>query len=183
MHMLLHLPFLGLALFSSSAPAMTIPQGASLTTRQGTSLILPPSDSSSFNATSNSGFACTRRTTQKVLPRFADCAGALRFLPTDPTIASFYNAEGEGEIQLPMFESYKTCTIIVTLSPALSSVQSSWVAIHAAAMELNAACQDVRLTGLASGFTYVDSRDGIKVTMQGSRYGVGDGPSNATETA
>lgn len=180
--MLLHLPFVGLALFSSSALAMTIPQGASLATRQGTSLTIPP-DEGSFNATSNSGFACTRRTNQRVLPRFADCAGALRFLPTDPTIAKFYNAEGEGEIQLPMFESYKSCTIIVTLSPSLSSVQSSWVAIHAAAIELNAACQDVRATGLASGFTYVDNRDGIKVTMQGSRYGVGDGTSNATETA
>lgn len=182
MHMLLHLPFFGLALFSSLALAKTIPLGASLTTRQGTSLTTPPTDSS-FNATSNSGFACTRRTNQRVLPRFADCAGALRFLPTDPTIANFYNAEGQGDIQLPIFESYKTCTIIVTLSPALSRMQSSWVAIHAAATELNMACQDVRSTGLASGFTYVDIREGIKVTMQGSRFGVGDGTSNATETA
>lgn len=82
-----------------------------------------------------------------------------------------------------MFESYKTCTVIVTLSPAVSSVQSSWVAIHAAAMELNEACQDVRSTGLASGFTYVDGREGIKVTMQGSRHGADGGASNATATA
>lgn len=182
MHMLLHLPFFGLALFSSLALAKTIPLGASLTTRQGTSLTIPPTDSS-FNATSNSGFACTRRTTQAVMPSFANCAGALRFLPTDPIIAKFYNAEGQGDIQLPQIVSYKSCTIVVTLNPALDWVRTSWVAIHAAATELNDACQEVRLTGLASGFTYVDIREGIKVTLQGSRIGAGDGTSNATETA
>ena len=180
MHLLPHLPFLGLALFSSSALAMTISQGTSLST---TGPVLT-GNTTTLNATSNGGFVCSRRNPQTgTQPRFADCAGVLRFLSLDPTVGVFYNS-GRGDFQLPYFKSYKTCTVVVELRSTYDKVQTSWLAVHQATMELNAACQDIRATpGLGFAFTYMDDLQSMKITLQGPRLGNGDGGTDTTETA
>ena len=177
MHMLLHLPFLGLALFSSSAFAATIPQGTSLTTPTN-----PLQSNTSFDAVS-SAFVCSINTaSHRILPSFADCAGALRSVPLDPSIGTFYNS-GSGDFQLPYFTSHKTCTVIVELRSTYDKVRSSWLAVHAAAMELNTACQDVRTApGLGIGYTYIDELRSMKITLKGPQRTLGGGE-NATETA
>lgn len=178
MHMLLHLPFLGLALFSSSALAATIPQGISLTTPTN-----PLQSDTSLNATSKGNFVCSTNTaSQRILPSFADCAGVLRSMPLDPSIGIFYNS-GMGDFQLPYFTSHKTCTVIVELRSTFDKVRSSWLAVHAAALELNAACQDVRTApGLGLAYTYIDELSSMKITLKGPQRALGGGE-NATETA
>ena len=142
-----------------------------LTIPQGTTLTNPTSDlqtSSSLNATSNSGFTCSKRgPQQRILPGFADCAGVLRFLPLDPKIGTFYNS-GRGDFQLPYFETYKTCTVLVELRSTFDKVESSWLAVQLAALELNAACEDVRLApGLGYAYTYLDDLGALKITLKG----------------
>lgn len=162
MHTLPHLKFLGLALFSSLALALTIPQG--------TTLINPASTlhtNSSLNATSNNAFVCTRRGPQSIMsPDFADCAGVLRSLPLNPYIGTFYNT-GPGDFQLPYFETYKTCQVIIELSTAYDKVQSSWLAVQLAAVELNDACQNIRMSpGLGNAYTYIDNLKKMKITLR-----------------
>ena len=169
MHILLHLNLYTLALFflSLSVFAATIPQSTSLTTST-TSLQL---NTSNLNTTaSNSAFVCKPRGLRvQIEPTFADCAGVLRSLPLDPTVGTFYNTGG-GDFQLPYFESFKTCQVLVELAAASNKVRSSWLAVQVAALSLNAACEDVRLTpGLGYAYTYVDPSTLMKITLQGLR--------------
>ena len=161
--MLLHLKLLGLALFSSSAFTLTISQGTILTN--------PTSDlqtNSNLNATSKGGFTCSKRGGgYRISPGFADCAGVLRSLPLNPKIGTFYNS-GHGDFQLPYFQTYKTCTVLVELRSTLDKVESTWLAVQLAALELNAACQDVRSTpGLEYAYTYLDDLGAMKITLKG----------------
>lgn len=181
MHMILHLNLLGLALFSSSAFAMTI--------SQSTTLINPASTlhtNSSLNGTSNSAFVCTRRSPQtRIEPGFADCAGVLRSLPLNPNIGTFYNS-GAGDFQLPYFETYRTCQVVIELRSTYDKVQSSWLAVQLAALELNSACQDIRTApGLGTAYTYVDNLDSMKITLKGPGKMLGDGVdgTDATESS
>ena len=169
--MLLHLPFLGLALFSSPALTMTIPQGTSLTTPTTS-----PHTNGSLNATSNGAYVCSKRGAQmRTQPDFADCAGALRSVPLDPTIGTFYNS-GRGDFQLPHFETSKTCLVVIELRSPYDKVQSSWLAVHVAAMELNVACQDLReAPGLGSAYTFLDDMSQMKITLKGAQKQLGDG--------
>ena len=171
MHLLLYLKYLGMALFSSSALAASIPQGISLT-------------NGSLNAASNGAFLCSRRTSQtSVEPKFSDCAGVLRALPLNPTVGVFYNT-GRGDFQLPHFETYRTCQVVIELQTSASKVQSSWLAVQVAALELNSVCQDLRSSpGLGSAYTYVDDSNLMKITLKGLPLGNGEGGTNATETS
>lgn len=181
MHMLLHPNLLGLAFFSSSALAMTIPQGTTLINTAST-----PHTNSSLNGTSNSAFVCTRRTFQTpVEPGFADCAGALRSLPLNQNVGTFYNS-GRGDFQLPYFETYRTCQVLIELRSTYDKVQSSWLAVQLAALELNGACQDVRTApGLGNAYTYIDNLDTMKVSLRGAgrRFGDGGEGTDATESS
>ena len=168
--MILPLNLLGFALFSSVL-AMTI--------SQGTTLINPASTlhtNSSLNGTSNGAFVCNRRSPQtRREPGFADCAGVLRSLPLNPDIGTFYNS-GTGDFQLPHFEIYRTCQITIELRSAYDKVQSSWLAVQLAALELNSACQDVRTApGLGTAYTYIDVMDRMKLTLAAPLQMLGDG--------
>ncbi|CAF9918319.1 hypothetical protein IMSHALPRED_004276 [Imshaugia aleurites] len=171
MRILLRLKTLGLALWSTSALAMTIPQGTTLSNPTNTL-----QTNSSLNTTSNSAFTCVKGGTQaRAEPRFADCAGALRSLPLNPVIGTFYNS-GHGDFQLPYFEPYKTCTVLVELRSTFDKVQSSWLAVQLAALELNAACEDVRMApGLRIAYTYLDALGAMKITLKGPGGQLGDG--------
>ncbi|CAF9939237.1 MAG: hypothetical protein ALECFALPRED_008047 [Alectoria fallacina] len=181
MHMLLHPKLLGLAFFSSSAHAMTIPQGTTLINTAST-----PQTNSSLNETSNSAFVCIRRGSQTAIePLFADCAGVLRSLPLNQNVGTFYNS-GAGDFQLPYFQTYRTCQVIIELRSTYDRVQSSWLAVQLAALELNGACQDVRSApGLGIAYTYIDNLDAMKLSFRGAgrRLGDGDDGTDATESS
>lgn len=184
--MLLHLKFLSLALLTSSALALTVPQGTNL---------VNPSDSSHTTSNLNETvgadpkkFQCLRRgSTTTTGPANTDCAAALRAMPLNPNIGTFYS-NGGGNFQLPYFQTYKTCTVLVTLRSRYDKVQSSWLAVHVAALELNAACDATRQrTGyesLLKAITDVDDLGSMQVTLQPS-YNRLDGTdgTNATATA
>ena len=103
-------------------------------------------------------------------------------MPLDPSIGDFYNS-GSGEFQLPYFTSYKSCTVILELRSTYDKVRSSWLAVHAAAMELNTACQGVRTApGLGFAYTYIDTLNAMKITLKGPQRTLGSGD-GATETA
>lgn len=184
MHTLFHLKFLSLALLISSALASTVPQG--------TNLVSPPDSfhtSSNLNGTVGAdpkAFECVRKgpSTTTTTPGNADCAAALRALPLNPYVGVFY-ASGAGDFQLPYFETFKTCTVLITLRSRYDKVQTSWLAVHVAGMELNAACQDVRMRSgfeqLLRATTSVDELGSMQITLQPSSYRL-DG-TNATATA
>lgn len=179
MQMPSHLNLLGFALFSS-ALATSI--------AQGTTLINPASTlhtNSSLNGTSNKAFVCTKRTHQsRGEPGFADCAAVLRSLPLNPNIGTFYNS-GPGDFQLPYFETYRTCQVVIELRSVHDKVQSSWLAVQVAALELNSACQDVRMApGLGTAYTYIDNLGAMKVTFTGpGALGDGVDGTDATESS
>ena len=189
MHMLLHLKFLSLALLASSALALTVPQGTNL---------VNPSDSthtnSNLNATVNADpkkFECIKKGSGTTTgPANADCAAALRAMPLNPNVGTFYSVGG-GNFQLPYFETFKTCTVLVSMKSRYDRVQSSWLAVHVAALELNAACEAARQrTGyesLLKGITGVDDLGSLQISLQPSSYRLdgtdGTDGTNATATA
>lgn len=68
--------------------------------------------------------------------------------------------------------------VLVTMRSAYDKVQSSWLAVHMAAMELNAACQDVRTApGLGSAYTYLGNPGTLKISLTGPQRQLGDGSS------
>ncbi|KAM0805596.1 hypothetical protein BDR22DRAFT_291405 [Usnea florida] len=193
MHKLLHLKFLSLALLTSSALALTIPQG--------TGLVSPsdePNTTSDLNGTSSNlngtigadpkKFECTRKgSTTTMGPSNADCASALRAMPLNPNVGTFYSV-GAGNFQLPYFETYKTCTVLISMRSRYDRVQSSWLAVHLAALELNAACEATRSkTGwesLLKATTSVDDLGSMQIFLQPSSYRLdGNDGTNATATA
>ena len=120
-----------------------------------------------------------------VEPRFADCAGVLRSVPLNPYMGTFYN-KGAGDFQLPFFETYKTCEVLIELSTAYDKVESSWLAVQLAALEMNMACQDVRTSpGLGNAYTYIDNLNKMKLTLRGAggRLSDGDDVTDANETS
>ena len=186
MHALLHLKFLSLALLTSSALALTIPQGTNL---------VSPTDSihttSNLNETVGADpkrFECIRKMSSTTMgPANADCAAALRAMPLNPNVGTFYSVGG-GNFQLPHFETYKTCTVLVSMRGRYDKVQSSWLAVHVAALELNAACEAARQrTGyesLLKATTGVDDLGSMQIALQPSSYRLdGTDGTNATTTA
>ena len=176
MHMLPHLSFLGLILLSSSALAATIPHGATLTASTN------PAANGTLNATSNAAFVCNKQTPGTVVsPLFGDCAGALRSLPLNPAIGNFYNT-GQGDFQLPMFETYKSCQVLVEMRSRYDKLRSSWLAVHVAATELNIGC--LTSPGIVpSAYTYLDELQTVKITIKGVQRRLGDGESGTDGTA
>ena len=190
MHSLFHLKFLSLALLTSSALALTIPQGTNL---------ISPTDSihttSNLNETvgvdPDKKFQCIRKGGSTTTgPTNADCAAALRAIPLNPNVGTFYST-GDGNFQLPHFETYKTCTVLVTMKSRYDKVQSSWLAVQVAALELNAACEATRQrTGyeaLLKATTSVDDLGSMQILLQPSSYRLdgtdGTDGTNATATA
>lgn len=174
--MLHHLSFLGLILFSSSALAATIPQDTTLTTPTNLAT------NRTLNASSNAAFVCNKQTAGKVTePLYKDCGAALLALPMNPAIGTFYNTGG-GDFQLPMFETYKSCQVLIELRSRYDKVRSSWLAIHAAATELSIAC----LTStdiVPSAYTFLDELQSAKITLKGVSRQLGDGNSGTDATA
>ena len=185
MHMLLHLKFLGLALLTSSTLALTIQQGTNLV--NPTNSLHTNSNLNGTVAADPKAFVCVKKgTSTATTPKNADCAGALRALPLNPNVGVFYEISG-GNFQLPYFTKFKTCTVLITLRSKNDKVQSSWLAVQVAAMELNAACEDARgrhgFDELLKANTYVDDLEAMKITLQPSSFGDGYDETNATATA
>ena len=193
MHTLFHLKFLSLALLTSSALGLTVPQAPNLVSP--TDSIHTNSDLSGTNSNLNGtvgadpkNFQCLKKgSTTTTGPTNADCAGALRALPLNPYVGTFYS-DGAGNFQLPYFEKYGSCTVLVTLRNRNYKVQSSWLAVHLAALELNAACEATRQrTGYESflkGTTSVDDLGSMQISLQPSSYRLdGTDGTNATATA
>ena len=186
MHTLLHLKFLGLAFLTSSALALTVPQGTNL---------VSPSDNIHTNSNLNETvgadpkkFECIRKGSSTTTgPSNADCAAALRAVPLNPNIGTFYSV-GAGNFQLPYFETYKGCTVLISMKGRYERVQSSWLAVHLAALELNAACDATRArTGyesLLKATTSVDDSGYMQILLQPSSYRLdGTDGTNVTATA
>lgn len=183
MHTLLPLLSLSLALLSPPALALTVPGSLDLTnptpptTTPPTTSGAPPlngTTSSDLNGTASNAnaFTCLKRTAQTTQePDFADCAAALRSLPLNAAVGVFWNAgEPLGDFQLPYFETYRSCQVVVSLRSAYDRVRSSWLAVAVAALELNAACQGVRAApGLGSAVTFVDGLQTMKIELKGVR--------------
>ena len=176
MHMPPHFPFLGLALLCSSALAATIPQSTALTTPTN------PATNRTLNATSNAAFVCNKQTPGRVAePLFGDCAGALLSLPLNPAIGYFYNT-GQGDFQLPVFERYKSCEVLVEMRSRYDKLRSSWLAVHVAATELNVACLSNEAI-MPSAYTYLDELQTVKISLRGVQRGLGDGTNGTGATA
>ena len=186
MHPLFHLTFLSLALLISSALALTVPQGTNL---------VSPSDSIHTNSNLNETvgadpkkFVCLKKGASTTIgPANADCAAALRAVPLNPNVGTFYNV-GAGDFQLPHFEKYGTCTVLITMKSRYDKVQSSWLAVHLAALELNAACEAARkrtgFEALLKATTYLDDLGSMQISLQPSSYRLdGTDGTNATATA
>ena len=81
-----------------------------------------------------------------------------------------------------MFETYKSCQVIVEMRSRYDRLRSSWLAVHAAATELNIGC----LTAAAivpSAYTYLDELQTVKITLRGVSRQLGDGNSGIDTTA
>ena len=76
--------------------------------------------------------------------------------------------------------------VLFELRSPYDKVQSSWLAAHQAATELNTACEGTRQSpGLGSAYTYLDDlKNSLRITLKdpGRTLGNGGDP-NATETS
>ena len=186
MHTLLHLKFLSLALLISSGFALTIPQGTNLISRTD-SIHTTSNLNETVGVDPDKKFQCIKKGSGTTTgPANADCAAALRAIPLNPNVGTFYSAGG-GNFQLPYFETYKTCTVLVSMRSRYDKVQSSWLAVQVAALELNAACEAARQrTGydaLLKATTSVDDLGAMQILLQPSSYRLdGTDGTNATAT-
>ena len=74
--------------------------------------------------------------------------------------------------------------VVLTMQSALDRVQSSWLAVQVAAMELNEACQDVRTApGLGSASTFVDDLGAMRITLTTPQSELGVGGDGVIETS
>ena len=188
MYMLPHLPFVGLALFFSSALAATIPQGTTLTTpmepaaNHNAATPIAPATNNTLNATSNANFVCGGNTRREfVRPDYQDCAGALLSLPFNAAVGIFYNT-GAGNYQLPVFETYRSCQVLVEVRSRYARLQSSWLAVHAAATELNIRCLSDH-AAVPYAYKWIDEEQTVKVTLKGPQRSLGDGNGGTDATA
>ena len=172
MHMLPHLPFLGLALFFSSALAATIPQGTTLTTpinpsaNDNAATAINPATNNTLNANSFATFVCGGNTRREFIrPDYKDCAGAILSLPLTAPVGIFYNT-GAGDYQLPVFETYRSCQVLVEVRSRYARLQSSWLAVHAAATELNIRCYSDH-AAVPYAYKWLDEGQTVKVTLKG----------------
>lgn len=78
-----------------------------------------------------------------------------------------FHTNGDTDIyQLPWFERYKDCEVLVTLQYGQTLERSSWTEVHAKAMELNTACVDP--TGNSpGGKTLAGWGDKVEITIRG----------------
>lgn len=122
---------------------------SSATVPNPTTLIAP----NAKNATIlTSDFTCRsgRPPQYPIKPKQQDCALALRVFPSRPEIYNFHNAGAADLYQLPWFERYKTCEVLVGIDAGEGDVESSsWTEVGMAAMELIMGCTDT--TGAFEG--------------------------------
>ena len=81
-----------------------------------------------------------------------------------------------------MFETYKSCQVLVELRSRYDKLRSSWLAIHAAATELSIACL-TSTTIVPSAYTFLDELQSVKITLKGVSRQLGDGNSGTDPTA
>ncbi|KAL8836807.1 MAG: hypothetical protein Q9170_002768 [Blastenia crenularia] len=115
-----------------------------------------------------------------VQPHLENCAGALRALESDAESAVFHNGPPGDGYQLPTFERYKDCEVLIeTVNPGDDPV-SSWAEIGLAAMELNMACLGGGSSLYYGGATFCGGGDMVKITLKGtSGRPVGEAPATA----
>ncbi|KAL8715876.1 MAG: hypothetical protein Q9220_000543 [cf. Caloplaca sp. 1 TL-2023] len=103
-----------------------------------------------------------------IIPDSQNCAGALRALPSRPQIANIHTGGVDDGFQLPTFERYKNCEVLIEGATANTNVESSWLEIGLAATQLNDACLVVNV-GRVGGLTYTGGPYGraIKITLRG----------------
>lgn len=78
-----------------------------------------------------------------------------------------------------MFETYKSCQVLLEMRSRYDKLRSSWLAVHAAATELSMAC--LTSPGIVpSAYTYLDELQTVKITLKGVSRPLGDG-NNGTE--
>ena len=98
-----------------------------------------------------------------VFPTTADCAAALRALPSSPDVGIFHTGGSSDGFQLPVFERYRKCEVLIEGSNG----RSSWLEIGLAAIELNMACLESGPASNTGGTTYVSPYNRIKITLRG----------------
>ncbi|KAL8681799.1 MAG: hypothetical protein Q9186_002114 [Xanthomendoza sp. 1 TL-2023] len=77
-----------------------------------------------------------------VFPQQKNCVVAIRSLPDIPEIGEFHSQPGrDPTFQLPTFQRYKDCEVLIELPPQRTS-KTSWLAIGLAATQLSLACVD-----------------------------------------
>ncbi|KAL8724337.1 MAG: hypothetical protein Q9181_006871 [Wetmoreana brouardii] len=88
----------------------------------------------------------------------------MRAFPADSELAHFHNGGAGDGFQLPFFERYKDCEVLVLLKDTRSTSISSWAEIGLAAVQVGMACAT---TGNVAGVTAAGEGDGIEVTWRG----------------
>lgn len=98
----------------------------------------------------------------------ANCAGALRALDTDSEEGVFHNGGPGDGYQLPLFERYKDCEVLIeTVAPGDDPV-SSWAEIGLAATELNMACLSAASSNYFGGVTFCGGGNMVKISLRGT---------------
>ncbi len=150
------------ALFSSTNLALTIPPSAVLSDPAAPSASLQAA--TQLDATGPRNTVCTP-SSQTIGPDFASCAIALRGLPSTAEVGVFSNTAA-GAFQIPTFSRWKNCEVLIEPRYPNSNVQSSWLEIGLAVVELNQACLGRDSSTLGSGVTYTGLTNGIKVSIR-----------------
>ncbi|KAL8707965.1 MAG: hypothetical protein Q9220_007108 [cf. Caloplaca sp. 1 TL-2023] len=135
----------------------------------------PPSSSSSQtltetlspqNLTVNPNFLCKPNPPFKtsISPTLGNCAAAMRGFPADSELAHFHNGGAGDGFQLPLFQRYKDCEVLVLLKDTSAQPIASWAEIGLAMVEVGMACAN---TGNVGGTTTAGDGEGIEITVRG----------------
>ncbi|KAI4121695.1 MAG: hypothetical protein LQ338_006226 [Usnochroma carphineum] len=152
---------------------------SSLTIPDNARLSEPISPHNLTNPTAN--FACAPNPPYRtaVFPHIENCASALRALPLDTENGVFHNGGPGDGFQLPVFERYRDCEVLVELKDPRADPVASWAEIGLAGMELNLACL-ISYSANVGGTTVCGGGGMIRVSLRGfARRGVGDATTSA----
>lgn len=93
----------------------------------------------------------------------------MRALPNLPDIGNFHIGPGrDANYQLPVFERYKDCEVLIELATPTTVSRTSWLAVGLAATQLNIACVNDKEASLGGKTAIGDARSNdIKITIRG----------------
>jgi len=103
-------------------------------------------------------------------PRFHDCGGAIRQLPSNHRIGYFHTGGVTDQFQLPNRKTTRTCTVDVEIASGSVEVGGTWLGVGLAATQLNMACVGTyAFPQYQGGYTFAGSEERLKITRRYSR--------------